>query len=87
MEVHTTEWMALGRCRSMATSVFFPSSGSAIELPLKICQTCAVREPCLEYALANRIPHGVWGGTGARERERILRQRRARARREALPTR
>ena len=32
---------------------------------------------CLEYALANRIDHGVWGGTSERERRRILRRRRS----------
>jgi len=25
-------------------------------------------EPCLEYALAERIDHGVWGGCSERER-------------------
>jgi hypothetical protein len=33
-----------------------------------------------EYALVNRIDHGVWGGTSERERRRILRQRRQTAR-------
>ena len=32
---------------------------------------------CLEYALVNRIDHGVWGGTSERERRRILKRRRA----------
>ena len=31
---------------------------------------------CLEYALLNRIEHGVWGGASERERRRILRRRR-----------
>jgi WhiB family redox-sensing transcriptional regulator len=37
---------------------------------------CTVRLECLEYALANRIEHGVWGGASERERRRILRRRR-----------
>jgi WhiB family redox-sensing transcriptional regulator len=32
----------------------------------------------LEYALDNRIDHGVWGGTSERERRRILKARGAR---------
>jgi WhiB family redox-sensing transcriptional regulator len=36
---------------------------------------CPVKVPCLEYALENRIDHGVWGGTSERERRRILRAR------------
>jgi WhiB family redox-sensing transcriptional regulator len=35
-----------------------------------------VREPCLEYALANREHDGVWGGASERERRRMIRQRR-----------
>jgi WhiB family redox-sensing transcriptional regulator len=42
----------------------------------KICATCPAIEPCLEYALENRIDHGVWGGTSERERRRILKRRR-----------
>jgi WhiB family redox-sensing transcriptional regulator len=38
-----------------------------------------VQAPCLEYALRNRIDHGVWGGASERERRRILRQRRLQA--------
>jgi WhiB family redox-sensing transcriptional regulator len=35
-----------------------------------------VQAPCLEYALAERIDHGVWGGASERERRRILKKRR-----------
>jgi WhiB family redox-sensing transcriptional regulator len=35
-----------------------------------------VKEPCLEYALEQRIDHGVWGGCSERERRRILKTRR-----------
>jgi WhiB family redox-sensing transcriptional regulator len=39
-----------------------------------------VKSPCLEYALYNRIEHGVWGGASERERRRIARRRRTTAR-------
>ncbi|HWW54027.1 MAG TPA: WhiB family transcriptional regulator [Acidimicrobiales bacterium] len=41
-----------------------------------MCIECPVKGRCLEYALRNRIDHGVWGGTSERERRRILRRRR-----------
>ncbi len=41
----------------------------------KICATCPVTATCLEYALENRIDHGVWGGCSERERRRILKRR------------
>jgi WhiB family redox-sensing transcriptional regulator len=70
------EWMADGKCRDVPPSVFFPSDGLGVQEAQRICAECAVSEACLEYALANRIDHGVWGGRSERERRRILRRRR-----------
>jgi WhiB family redox-sensing transcriptional regulator len=71
-----TDWMALGNCRDEPPSLFFPSDGVGVEIARRLCATCPVKSPCLEYALRNRIDHGVWGGSSERERRRILRQRR-----------
>ena len=71
-----TEWMGRGNCRDEPPARFFPSDGVGVDAARKLCQTCAVKEACLEYALRNRIDHGVWGGTSERERRRILTQRR-----------
>ena len=70
------DWMARGRCKDMPPSAFFPSDGVGVEVAREICRDCPVRAECLEYALANRIDHGVWGGASERERRRIARQRR-----------
>jgi WhiB family transcriptional regulator, redox-sensing transcriptional regulator len=69
-------WMALGECRNHPPATFFPSDGVGVERARKICAGCAVASECLEYALINRIDHGVWGGTSERERRRILKRRR-----------
>lgn len=71
-----TDWMSEGRCRDMDPAVFFPSDGIGVQGAQRICSECPVKTPCLEYALANRVDHGVWGGTSERERRRILRRRR-----------
>ncbi len=71
-----TDWMAQGNCQDEPPSMFFPSDGVGVEVARRVCATCPVKSPCLEYALRNRIDHGVWGGTSERERRRILRQRR-----------
>ena len=71
-----TEWMSEGNCRNEPPSRFFPSDGVGVDAARQLCATCPVKSPCLEYALRNRIDHGVWGGTSERERRRILRQRR-----------
>jgi len=71
-----TVWMAQGNCREHPPTAFFPSDGVGVEVAKRICATCPVNEPCLEYALVNRIDHGVWGGTSERQRRRILKARR-----------
>jgi WhiB family redox-sensing transcriptional regulator len=71
-----TDWMQEGKCRDMDPTLFFPSDGLGVQAAQRICADCPVAEACLEYALVNRIDHGVWGGRSERERRRILRRRR-----------
>jgi WhiB family redox-sensing transcriptional regulator len=76
-EVDTvTAWMADGNCRNYPPAVFFPSDGVGVDRARKICIDCPVATQCLEYALEERIEHGVWGGCSERERRRILKRRR-----------
>jgi WhiB family redox-sensing transcriptional regulator len=70
------EWTAQAKCRDMDPAVFFPSDGIGVQAAQRICFDCPVKSACLEYALADRVDHGVWGGTSERERRRILRHRR-----------
>lgn len=71
-------WKAKGSCRGLDPMVFYPPPDEpALAEPAKeICATCPVRKHCLEFALATREKHGVWGGLTERERRRVLRQRR-----------
>ena len=69
-------WMFHARCRGISPAEFFPSDGTGVETAQRVCAVCPVRSECLEYALLNRIEHGVWGGASERERRRILRRRR-----------
>lgn len=71
-----TSWMALGSCRTYPPAMFFPSDGVGVDRARKICAECPVKSTCLEYALEQRIEHGVWGGCSERERRRILKRRR-----------
>ena len=79
-----TQWMALGNCAEQPPSLFFPSDGVGVDVARRVCADCPVRTECLEYALTNRIDHGVWGGTSERERRRILKAR-ARERSKGAP--
>ena len=72
-------WMAKGLCANQPPETFFPSDGVGVEVAKRICVQCPVVDGCLEYALTNRIDHGVWGGTSERQRRRILKARRKEA--------
>jgi WhiB family redox-sensing transcriptional regulator len=73
-------WQVRAACRGPQAAVFFPPAsferkdeklereGRAKE----ICRTCAVKTPCLEYAVRIREPHGIWGGLNEAERKNLL---------------
>lgn len=44
-------------------------------LAKKICETCFVRNSCLEYAIVKDLKYGVWGGLTPRERRPVIRNR------------
>jgi WhiB family transcriptional regulator, redox-sensing transcriptional regulator len=71
-----TGWMARGKCREMDPAIFFPSDGTGVTVAQVICADCPVKVECLEYALAERVDHGVWGGASERQRRRILSRQR-----------
>jgi WhiB family redox-sensing transcriptional regulator len=51
-------------CRrpGIPTSLFYSEAPRAIAQAKSICAKCPIRESCLEDALENREPCGVWGG-------------------------
>jgi WhiB family redox-sensing transcriptional regulator len=70
-------WRTLARCRGVDPLIFHPQSEEdPAEDAKAICELCPVREACLEYAITAREKDGVWGGLTARERRRVIRQRR-----------
>jgi WhiB family redox-sensing transcriptional regulator len=75
-----SDWVAEAACRDIGDeryAVFFPNDEKPehISRAMAYCATCCVRLECLDYAINNRIDHGIWGGTTAQERRRILRNR------------
>jgi WhiB family transcriptional regulator, redox-sensing transcriptional regulator len=67
-------WRELAACRGDDLVLFFPERGESAEPARQVCARCPVREPCLDYAVTNRIAYGVWGGLTGRER-RVLQSR------------
>ena len=85
MSEHSVEhesWRKHAACSGMDTSVFYPGDrerGPTLarreRRAKQICQQCAVIKNCLKWALDAREPFGVWGGTSAKERARMLQGR------------
>ncbi len=69
-------WRDRGACNGLDPTIFFPDEEDESLEAKAICADCSVRVSCLEHALASREKEGVWGGTTAKERRRIIRQRR-----------
>jgi WhiB family redox-sensing transcriptional regulator len=76
-------WQLRAACRGPHAAVFFPPpqferKEEKLERERRakeICTTCVVRTDCLEYAIAIREPHGIWGGLNEVERKQVLAQR------------
>ncbi len=61
-------WRQRAACRGTDLDLFFPERGEPAGPARQVCARCPVRQTCLEYALINRITHGIWGGLTERER-------------------
>jgi len=64
-------WRELAACRGTDLEVFFPERGESAGPARQVCARCPVRQPCLDYAITNRITHGIWGGLTERERRAL----------------
>jgi WhiB family transcriptional regulator, redox-sensing transcriptional regulator len=58
-------------CREHPEVNFFPERGESSAPAKAVCAACLVNIECLTYALTERIEHGVWAGTSARQRRKI----------------
>ncbi len=73
-------WQMKAACRGPQAAVFFPPpqferKDEKLDREARakdICATCSVKEPCLDYAVSIREPHGIWGGLNESERKAIL---------------
>lgn len=80
------DWRSEAACSGVDSDIFFPAAEEDLEATAQakaICETCPVREACLQYALATNQSAGVWGGLDAGERRRMRRRIRDRERRKA----
>lgn len=86
MERRSHDWRSQAACTDEDPELFFPvgSTGPAVDQiaeAKKVCARCAVREPCLEYAISSNQDAGVWGGMSEDERRSLKRKRQRQRRR------
>ncbi len=73
LEAEAAEWQLKALCAQTDPEAFFPEKGGSTRDAKKICQSCEVRDECLDYALENDERFGIWGGLSERERRRLRR--------------
>ena len=76
-------WQDVSACKGMDPTLFFgPEHPETVkekrdreEAAKAVCDTCPVKQACLEYALEAREGYGIWGGLTELERKALLRRR------------
>lgn len=58
-------------CAEVDGDVWFPEPGGNPRDAKAICADCEVQPECLQWAIDNREPYGVWGGLTATERRKL----------------
>lgn len=78
-------WRSRAACRDMGPATFYPDTVQGAykqwATPRLICNECPVSEQCLNEAIANREPEGMWGGVSPSVRRRMGERRTGRGRR------
>lgn len=66
-------WMKDAACKGNTEANWFPEHGvsKAVHLAYRICEQCAVKEECLNYAVQYPDLQGIWGGKSPRQRRHI----------------
>ena len=65
------EWTDAAACKGMPVSNFFPLKGESnqiVRAAKAVCNDCVVKTDCLNFAIDNFMPYGIWGGTSIKER-------------------
>ena len=63
-------WFADAACKGVDPNLFHPYKGESIAKAKVVCDTCPVRQTCLDWAITHKSA-GVWGGTSGLERRQM----------------
>ena len=70
------DWTLDAACRGADIEQFYSCEEADIQAAVEVCGRCAVRQQCLDFAMANQESFGVWGGVTEAARRRIFRRER-----------
>jgi WhiB family redox-sensing transcriptional regulator len=59
-------------CKPDQMNLFFSELKSKVAKAKAICDSCPVKQKCLEFALSNDEEFGVFGGTTPQERKNLV---------------
>lgn len=70
-------WLDLAACKGVAIERFYTTEGNVSRSIRMLCDSCKVKDACLEEALtvSLRDDFGYRGGTSVKQRKEIRRQR------------
>ena len=71
------DWWGLAACQEAEPDLFFPISAKGraeidVARARAVCQRCPVQIRCLDYSLATRQVHGIWGSLTEIERQPLF---------------
>lgn len=62
-------------CLGLDHNLFFPKRGESTRVSKGICESCIVKDECLEDAIMRKEIAGIRGGKSKRERDKIAKER------------
>ena len=66
-------WQTGAECVKHDPEMFFPGRGQNVEKAKEVCETCDVKQACLNEALTRGYDYGIWGGATENQRRAFLR--------------
>ena len=69
-------WEDDALCKEVGNELFFPEyqGSNTYHLAQRVCAMCPVKAQCLERALRDEEPHGMWGGVTPHSRLGMLKK-------------
>lgn len=72
--VEQLPWMDDAECAHTDPELWFPERGGPAQAAIRICNNCPVRVQCLDYAMSEHLPFGIWGGATQRQIAQLRRK-------------